>query len=285
MEYLAGIGQYESFGQGPPVVVLSNPQADPGWWARPIISALTGAGYRVITFVHTGPRYAPADVADDVSAFLDHLGTEPVRLLGWSQGAAIAQEVALLRPDRVAAAALIASYGRPNTIARVLQEAWRCLDAAGPELDPIRSAMLLLTSYPAAALGDDAFLESLLPGVRQWSAGTGTVPESRQRSRAFIQNYQDRLGALAGVRVPCLVMGFAGRRYLCGLRPRSGRHHPEQQIYRGTRRRTPHARHRSGPRDRTRPAVFRRHRDRVGTRPLSDAERPAEDGIRRWTAS
>lgn len=69
-------------------------------------------------------------MAGDVATFIEHAAAEPVRLLGWSQGAAIAQETALLRPDLVAAAALIATYGRQNIMDRILQDAWRALDAA-----------------------------------------------------------------------------------------------------------------------------------------------------------
>jgi hypothetical protein len=32
--------------------------------------------------------------------FIEHAAPEPVRLKGWTQGAVIAQETALLRPDR-----------------------------------------------------------------------------------------------------------------------------------------------------------------------------------------
>jgi pimeloyl-ACP methyl ester carboxylesterase len=205
---LHGVGRYERHGRGRPVVILTNPRADPAWWAPPYISALAGAGYEVISFVHTGPSYAPADVARDVASFAEHVSTEPVRLLGWSQGAAIAQEVALLRPDLVAAAALIASYARQNTMDRLLQDAWLALDAASEELDPVRLAMLLLTSYPPALLGEDGFVDPLLDGIRQRSAKPAQTPESRQRSADFIAAYQDRLTALAAITVPCLVMGF-----------------------------------------------------------------------------
>ncbi|AGZ42791.1 alpha/beta fold hydrolase [Actinoplanes friuliensis] len=206
MENLASVGRYETFGRGRPVVILSNPQADPAWWAGPLVTALTGAGYRAVTFVHTGPAYDPESVARDVSTFLDHLGPEPVRLLGWSQGAAIAQEVALLRPDRVVAAALIAGYGRQGAVDEVLQQAWQTLDAAGPDLDPVRLAMLLLTSYPAADLSHDETFDAILAGVSHWSSGT--VSEARLRSRAFIHGYRHRLKALHDIRIPCLVLGF-----------------------------------------------------------------------------
>lgn len=209
MGELSGIGRYERRGQGPPVVILSNPQADPAWWAAPFTAALADAGYEAISFVHAGPSWAPDAVARDVAAFIEHAGAAPARLLGWSQGAAIAQEMALLRPDLVSAAALIATYGRQNAMDRVLQDAWRALDAAGPELDPARTALLLLTSYPPRQLGDDASAAALAAGAARQAAARGRDPEPRQRSAAFIAAYQDRLAALAAVTVPCLVMGFA----------------------------------------------------------------------------
>jgi pimeloyl-ACP methyl ester carboxylesterase len=204
---LKGVGRYERYGQGSPVVILSNPQADPGWWAPPFISAFGGAGYETIPFVHTGDSYAPDAVVRDVAAFVEHLDTEPVRLLGWSQGAAIAQELALLRPDLVAGAALLAAYGRQNSIDRLLQDALAALDAGGSELDPVRQVLLLLTSYPAQLLGDDAFADRLIARARTWAAKPSSN-EARRRSVAFIAAYQERLAELARIRVPCLVVGF-----------------------------------------------------------------------------
>jgi pimeloyl-ACP methyl ester carboxylesterase len=203
-----GIGRYERYGQGPPVVILSNPQVDPGWWAPPFISAFGGAGYETIAFVHTGDSYAPHAVVRDVAAFVEHLDTEPVRLLGWSQGAAIAQEVALLRPNLVAGAALVAGYGRQNSMDRLLQDAWAALDAAGPELDPVRQALLLLTTYPAQLLGEDTSADPLIAGARSWAGKPSSANEARRRSMAFVAAYQERLAELACIRVPCLVVGF-----------------------------------------------------------------------------
>lgn len=207
MVELAGVGRGERYGKGDPVVLLSNPQADPGWWAPPYVAALTQAGYEVITFVHTGSSFAPQDVIRDVASFVEHLGVGPVRLFGWSQGAAISQEMALSRPDLVAAAALIASYGRQNVFDRLLQSAWSALDGAGGDCDPVRLALLFLTSYPSPLLGDDGFVNPRIEAVREWA-----IPRAgsyaRRRSVEFIAGYQDRLPALAAITVPCLSVGF-----------------------------------------------------------------------------
>jgi pimeloyl-ACP methyl ester carboxylesterase len=207
-ELIEGLGRYTSYGRGHPVVVLSNPQADPSWWVPPFASAFAGAGYETIPFVHTGETHSPEAVVHDVAAFVEYLDTEPVRLFGWSQGAAIAQEVALLRPDLVAGAALIAGYGRQNSVDRLVQDAWATLHAGGPELDPVRQALLLLTSYPAELLGEDASAAPLIAGARAWIAKSASADEARRRSAVFVAGYQERLADLARIRVPCLVVGF-----------------------------------------------------------------------------
>ena len=208
MEELEGIGRYERYGNGPAVVILSNPTPDPRWWAVPFVSALVDVGYEAITFIHTGQSFTPEDVVQDVAEFIEHLQVGPVRLLGWSQGAAISQEVALLRPDLVVAAALIATYGRQNSFDRLLQESSDLLARAGKELDPVRLVLTFLTSHPAPRLGDDAYVDPLIEGLRQWSAKPVSSSDRDRRAAEFIAGYQERLDALAGVRVPCLVMGF-----------------------------------------------------------------------------
>jgi pimeloyl-ACP methyl ester carboxylesterase len=167
MEELNGIGGYERHGHGPAVVILSNPTADPRSWAVPFVSTLVDAGYEVITFIHTGKSFTPEYVVHDVAELIEHLQVGSVRLLGWSQGAAIAQEVALLRPDLVVAAALIATYGRQNSFDRLLQESSEVLATAGKELDPVRLVLTFLTSHPAPLLGEDAYVDPLIGGLRQ----------------------------------------------------------------------------------------------------------------------
>lgn len=190
-------------------------------------------------------------------------GTGPPELLGWSQGAAIAQEVALARPDLVAAGALTATYGRQNTCDRLVREAWAALDGGDEALEPVRLALLLLTGYPPQALGEDSFVAAVVEGARQWFTEAERVPEARRRSGAFICAYQDRLSALVSITVPCLVMGFAleptpslpGR----GRSPRPSQTAATKSCQTpATRRRPPDAGHQPRTGDRPRLEVPRR---------------------------
>lgn len=201
-------GRYRRFGEGEPVLIFSNPQANPDWWARGIVASLVDAGFEAITFTHEGPDFDPPAVVRDVKRLADHLKLENVRLLGWSQGAAIAQEVALSYPGIVRAAVLIATYGRQNRVDQVLQEAWNVLSLGGEELDPVRLAMGLLTSHPPALLASDDFVGPLIDAHAEWASKAATSIDARERSASFIRAYQERLEPLSKITAPCLVIGF-----------------------------------------------------------------------------
>jgi pimeloyl-ACP methyl ester carboxylesterase len=204
----AGAGRYRRFGEGEAILILSNPQANPDWWAPGIVASLVDAGFEAITFIHEGPDYDAPAVVRDVKRLVDHLKLEDVRLLGWSQGAAIAQEVAFAYPSMVRAAVLIATYGRQNRIDLVLQEAWDALSLGGEELDPVRLAIGLLTSHPPALLASDGFVGPLIDAQAEWASKGATSIEARERSASFIRGYQERLESLTKITTPCLVIGF-----------------------------------------------------------------------------
>ncbi|GAA1122247.1 alpha/beta hydrolase [Arthrobacter flavus] len=205
---IQGAGRYRRFGRGKPVLILSNPQANPDWWAAEIVTLLVDAGFEAITFVHEGSHYESQGVVEDVKRLIDGLGLDGVRLLGWSQGAVIAQETALAHPGVIRSAVLIATYGRQNYMDKVLQDAWDVLAVGGEELDSVRLAMGLLTSHPAALLGSDNFVGPLISAQAEWASKRSTSVEARTRSATFIRSYQDRLDPLSRMTVPCLIVGF-----------------------------------------------------------------------------
>lgn len=201
---VSGLGVVHTWGTGPEIVLLSNPLADPAQWSSSVREELLIGGYRVTTFEHRSSGDWESVVAC-VSEFLADR-RDPVALVGWSQGAAIAQEVALYAEDKVRAAVLIATYGRQNAIDRVLQHAWAALP--DKDDDPLRLALSFLSSFPPDRLADDDFVERMVELQAEWAGQPD--PDARRRAASFISSYQDRLPALASIRVPCLVMGFEG---------------------------------------------------------------------------
>ncbi|TCT02076.1 alpha/beta fold hydrolase [Aquabacter spiritensis] len=97
---------YDLEGRGPPLLIIGGLAADRIFWAlaRPLLSDFTtlcfdnrdaGASGRAES------AYNVADMARDALAVMDAAGWEKAHVLGHSLGGAIAQELALLAPERV----------------------------------------------------------------------------------------------------------------------------------------------------------------------------------------
>lgn len=108
---------YQVTGEGPAVLVISGLSAERSFWAlsRPLLK-----GFTLVEFDNrdigksqraTAP-YAVADMARDALAVLDAAGIAKAHVIGHSLGGMIAQELALLAPQRVDRMVL------SNTIAR-----------------------------------------------------------------------------------------------------------------------------------------------------------------------
>ena len=182
--------------------MLSNPLADPVAWSAGVRDELVALGYQVTTFAHRPDGLDWRSVVACVGDFVRRR-PEPVALVGWSQGAAIAQEVALAVGAGVRAAVLLATYGRQNEIDKLLQASWDHLVDGGS--DDLRAVMRLLTSFPPERLADDGFVRAL---TSQGGWAVKADPAERRRAGTFIATYQQRLEALRQVTQPCLVMGF-----------------------------------------------------------------------------
>lgn len=105
--------EYDVTGQGEPVLLISPVMAD-GF--LPLLSEPSLAhGYRLITYhkrgwmgsTHTPPPVSIADHAADAAALLAHLGVGRAHIVGHSSGAAVAAQLALLRPEIVHTVALL----------------------------------------------------------------------------------------------------------------------------------------------------------------------------------
>jgi len=73
--------------------------------------------------------YGIADMAADAIAVMDHLGHERFHVVGASMGGAIAQQVALLAPQRVVSQVLACTWGRTDPFLAAILASWRFMVA------------------------------------------------------------------------------------------------------------------------------------------------------------
>lgn len=129
---------YLERGEGDAVVLIHGLAGDHTAW-NPQLRMLQGS-HRTIAFDNRGAgrstqRDEPVsteDMARDTLALMDHLGVDRAQLVGRSMGGAIAQQVALLAPQRVASLTLCASFAKLDPLgARVLDNMREVLEWTG----------------------------------------------------------------------------------------------------------------------------------------------------------
>jgi 3-oxoadipate enol-lactonase len=118
----AKVGRYEinyvSEGDGFPVVMIHGLAGDHTAWL-PQIAALRDR-YRLIAFDNRGAGkstqidepVSTADLADDTIALMEGLGIANAHIIGRSMGGAIAQHMALKRPDLIRSLVMCASFAK-----------------------------------------------------------------------------------------------------------------------------------------------------------------------------
>jgi pimeloyl-ACP methyl ester carboxylesterase len=205
---------YDVHGEGEPVLLICGTGQPAFSWTLSQVPALNAAGYQVITFDNRGVApseepegpYTVQGMAEDAAALLEHLGISRCRIVGYSLGSLIAQELALARPDLVQGAVMMATFGRQDVFRTALTKSWVEHDLSGIELprlvDVVSSAFAL---FSPQMLCDDDAMTLFLEGTAAMPAWSGP---GRLGQHQADMAYQDRLDALAGIRVPCLVIGF-----------------------------------------------------------------------------
>jgi pimeloyl-ACP methyl ester carboxylesterase len=109
---------YTATGAGDPLVLIMGLGADRTAWDLHVEAFATG--FRCFAVDNRGAGtsgrpdgpYTTAAMADDYAALIDRLGLGPVRVAGISMGGAIAQELALRRPDLVQRMVLVSTWAR-----------------------------------------------------------------------------------------------------------------------------------------------------------------------------
>jgi pimeloyl-ACP methyl ester carboxylesterase len=205
---------YDTHGDGPPVVLICGTGQAAYTWSLFQVPALVAAGYQVVTFDNRGmppsdcppAPYTVPQMAGDVAGLIEALGLAPCRVLGFSLGAFITQELALARPELLRSAVMMGTFGRQDAFRQAVMQGWVELDRSGIELPRLYEAVSSAFSlFSASRLCDDE-------GVQQYLGLTMAVPQwsgpGRLGQHEADLAYQDRLDALGAIRVPSLVIGF-----------------------------------------------------------------------------
>lgn len=125
--------QYESQGDGPPLLLISGTGHDLNFWSGQL--PFFELEYRTIVFDNRGvggssvppSGYSLADMADDAAHVLDDAGIDSAHVMGFSMGGHIAQELALNHPDRVLSLGIHHSWARNGARLKKFQETRRYL--------------------------------------------------------------------------------------------------------------------------------------------------------------
>ena len=122
-ERLDGMLAYDDQGSGPLIVAVPG-LGDLRQSYRWLTPRLVAAGYRVVTLDPRGqgdssarwPDYSPGALGDDISALIEHLGSEPAVVIGNSYGGGAAVQTAAQTPPLVTRLVLIGAFVRdPKT--------------------------------------------------------------------------------------------------------------------------------------------------------------------------
>jgi pimeloyl-ACP methyl ester carboxylesterase len=120
--------QYESQGDGPPLILISGTGHDLSFWSGQL--PFFAPEFRTIVFDNRGvggssvppSGYSLADMADDAAHVLDNAGIDSAHVMGFSMGRHIAQELALNHPDRVLSLGIHHSWTRNGARLKKFQE-------------------------------------------------------------------------------------------------------------------------------------------------------------------
>lgn len=119
---------YQSKGHGEPLVLISGLNADRLFWAATLPYLVKK--YRVITIDNRGvgssqifsPTCTTELMAQDVVSILDELNIETANIVGHSLGGCVAQQLAILYPDRVNYLVLCSTQAKSNAITKIVTE-------------------------------------------------------------------------------------------------------------------------------------------------------------------
>jgi len=204
---------YQRSGQGDPVLFIMGSGAAGHVWTMHQTPAVIQAGYQAIVFDNRGTggsdapdgKYSLADMVADTKGLIEALDVGPCRIVGYSMGAMIAQELAIEAPHLVRSAVLMAARARSDVMRRAMQESEQLMRENGVQLPPGYEAVrTVLEMLSPASLNDDATVRSWLEILELAGSGSNTAD-----GQAWVALTGDRRPALRAITAPCRAIGFA----------------------------------------------------------------------------
>jgi pimeloyl-ACP methyl ester carboxylesterase len=203
---------YSWHGTGEPLVLIAGLGAKGTSW-NPFLQR-AAQRFRVLTFDNRGSGEAPSiegtisirDMASEALELLDALGIERAPIMGRSMGGMIAQELALLAPERVERLALVSTTARCDAHVSHVFSLWADMAEQGvPAAIRHRSSLLWCLGTRAVA-ADPRVAAYLAAKVR----GERTQDYARQARACARHDALARLGSLA---LPALVVAGSEDRF------------------------------------------------------------------------
>ena len=203
---------YNDYGSGEPVVLVTGSGATGKMWAPHQVPALAAAGFRVITIDNRG--MPPSDVCpegftiDDMVAdtvgLIEMLGVGPCRIVGFSLGAMMVQELLIAHPDLITQAVLTATRGRTDALRAAMSAAESELMDSGIVLPPRYAATVHANQFLSPRTQNDE--QRIKDWLDIFEIGLAAPAENRaQRGLELVGN---RLEGYRKIRSQCLVVGF-----------------------------------------------------------------------------
>lgn len=199
-------------GPGEPVVLVMGSGASGRAWHLHQVPALTAAGYRVVTFDNRGIEpsdvcaegFGIQDMVGDLAGLIERLGLGACRLIGTSMGAYIVQELALLRPDLVQQAVLMATRGRVDALRSALTRAEiELYDSGVAQPSLFHAVVQAMRNLSPRTLSNDADVRDWLD-IFELTSGVGPG----ERVQLTLDPPPGRLVAYRNISVPVHVIAF-----------------------------------------------------------------------------
>lgn len=194
---------YEVHGTGTPVVMIGPLSGDHTAWAFQV-PAFVDAGYRCLVFdsrdagqtsESTLPSYTIRQFAEDTAALMDAVGFGPSHLVGGSMGGMIAQELALVFPERVASLTLCGTAAAIDEPFAGIIKIWKTVRPACSSAEFTQLISPWLFSHRFFATPEP--LNMVLQMTRENPFPQTPAGFARQCDALLSHDVLDRLGAIA----------------------------------------------------------------------------------------